>query len=381
MSEKVDILFLHASDEAYGADRVLLSLVLALRDRGRRVAVILADDLPPGWLSAQLAEEGIAFERGPLAPARRRYLRLAGLPAYLRALLGARRHLRRRIRGLGARIVHVNTSALLVAAILGRPAGCRLVWHVHEIVVRPRPIAWLLRLAPVLTADRVVCVSDAVRRHLTPRRLRAGRVVTVRNGIPPRDPAPLAVLSGDGPLVAYIGRLNRWKGYDLFVQAVERLAPTFPAARFALAGDPPPGEEWRTGALVRRLEAARLGERLVLLGFVADGAAVCDAADIVAVPSTWPDPLPTVVLEAMRAGCAVVASGSGGVPEMIEDGISGVLVQPGDAVGLATAIGRLLADPRRASELGARAQARVASAFSVERMVDGMVAVYRDLET
>jgi glycosyltransferase involved in cell wall biosynthesis len=379
MTEPVDVLFLHASDEAYGADRVLLSLVLALRDRGQRVAVILADDLPPGWLSAQLTEGGIAFERGPLAPARRRYLRLTGLPGYFRALIGARRHLRRRIRALGARIVHVNTSALLVAAILGRPAGCRLVWHVHEIVVRPRPIAWLLRLAPVLTADRVICVSDAVRRHLTPGRLRAGRVVTVRNGIPPRDPAPLADLVGDGPLVAYIGRLNRWKGYDLFVEAVAQVAPAFPLARFVVAGDPPPGEAWRTDALVRRLEDARLTERVVLLGFVADGAAVCDTADIVVVPSTWPDPFPTVVLEAMRAGCAVVASRGGGVPEMMEDGISGVLVRPGDALGLAAAISRLLADPALTTELGARARVRVASAFSVEGMVDGVVDVYRGL--
>ncbi|HTI29790.1 MAG TPA: glycosyltransferase family 4 protein [Methylomirabilota bacterium] len=379
MSQPVDVLFLHASDEAYGADRVLLSLVLALRDRGQRVAVILADDLPPGWLSSQLAAEGIAFERGPLAPARRRYLRLAGLPAYLRALIAARRHLRRRVRALHAQIVHVNTTALLVAAILGRPGGCRMAWHVHEIVVRPRPIAWLLRLAPVLTADRVICVSDAVRRHLTQWGLRAGRIVTVRNGIPPREPAPLAALSGDGPLVAYIGRLNRWKGYDLFVRALAQVAPAFPAARFVVAGDPPPGEEWRTRDLQERLAAAGLTDRVLTPGFIADGAAVCDAADVVAVPSTWPDPFPTVVLEAMRAGCAVVAASGGGVPEMVENGVSGVLVPPGDTGALADAISALLAEPRRMERLGEAARARVAAEFSVERMVEGVVAVYRDL--
>jgi glycosyltransferase involved in cell wall biosynthesis len=380
MTRPVDVLFLHASDEAYGADRILLSLVLALRDRGLAVAVILADDLPPGWLSSRLVEEGIAVERGPLAPARRRYLRPTGLPGYLLALLRARRHLRRRVRELRARIVHVNTSALLAAAILGRPARCRLVWHVHEIVVRPRPIAWMLRLAPALTADRVICVSDAVRHHLTPGGLRSGRVVTVHNGIPPRDPAPLPALAGDGPLVAYVGRLNRWKGYELFVDAVERIAPDFPAARFVLAGDPPPGEEWRTPALERRLATAGLTRRVELLGFVADGASVCESAEIVAVPSTWPDPLPTVVLEAMRAGCAVVATDGGGVPEMIEDGLSGVLVRPGDADGLAGAIRRLLDDPALAAEMGKRARARVATFFSVERMVDDVQSVYRGLD-
>jgi glycosyltransferase involved in cell wall biosynthesis len=379
MSEPLDVLFMHASDEAYGADRVLLSLVLALKRDGRRVAVLLADDLPPGWLSAQLAEAGVPVERGPLAPARRRYLRLAGLPAYVRALLRARRHIRRRVRSLRARTVHVNTSALLVAAILGRPAGCRVVWHVHEIVVRPRLIAWVLRLAPTLTADRVICVSDAVRRHLTPLGLRARRVTTVHNGLPPRDPMPLPALAGEGPLVAYVGRLNRWKGYDLFVTALARVAPAHPAARFVIAGDPPPGEEWRTADLEERLAAADLTDRVLLPGFVADGAAVCDAADVVVVPSTWPDPFPTVVLEAMRAGCAVVAASGGGVPEMIEDGESGLLVPPGDAIALAEAISGLLSDPAWMNELGDAARARVGAEFSVEAMVAGIEAVYGDL--
>jgi glycosyltransferase involved in cell wall biosynthesis len=340
---------------------------------------MLADDLPPGWLSARLDEAGILVERGPLAPARRRYLRLAGLPAFVRDLLRARRYIRRRVRGLRAKIVHVNTSALLVAAILGRPGGCHLVWHVHEMVVRPRLIAWLFRLAPTLTADRVICVSDAVKRHLTPGGLRAGRVVTVRNGIPTREATPLPTLAGMSPLVAYIGRLNRWKGYEVFLKAVERVALDFPNAHFVLAGGPPPGEEWRTPALLDRLAALHLTERVRLLGFVADGAAVCDAADVVAVPSTWPDPLPTVVLEAMRAGCAVVASHGGGVPEMIDDGISGLLVRPGDPIALAEAIGSLLAEPSRAHELGQRAQRRIATEFSIEHMVAGIDAVYRTL--
>jgi glycosyltransferase involved in cell wall biosynthesis len=283
------------------------------------------------------------------------------------------------VRVLRARIVHINTSALLVAAILGRPASCHVVWHVHEIVVRPRLIAWVLRLAPTLTADRVVCVSDAVRRHLSPLGLRAARVTTVHNGLPPRDPLPVPELGGDGPLVAYVGRLNRWKGYDLFVTAVAKVAPAYPAARFVIAGDPPPGEEWRTRDLERRLAAAGLTDRVLLPGFVADGAAVCDAADVVVVPSTWPDPFPTVVLEAMRSGCAVVAASGGGVPEMIEDGVSGILVPPGDAAALAEAISLLLTDPARMSELGERAKARVAAEFSVDGMVAGIEDVYRDL--
>jgi glycosyltransferase involved in cell wall biosynthesis len=370
------ILFAHPSDEAYGADRVLLQAVVELAGRGWAPVVVLPDDTEPGWLSSRLAEAGVPVRRGPLAVARRRYLSPRHLPGYLGALLAARAFLSAEASRTGATIIHVNTSALLVAAVLGRPGGAGLVWHVHEIVIRPRALAWLFRVLPPLRADRVIAVSDAVRRNLTRWRWARSRVVVVRNGIPPR-PGPLPDRSGEHPLtVAYVGRLNRWKGYEVFVDAAARLARRYPTARFVIAGDPPLGEEWRSDDLTARIAAAGLGDRVERLGRVADGAAVFDAADIAVVPSTWPDPLPTVVLEAMRAGCAVVASDHGGAPEMIERDRSGLLVPPGDPAALADAIASLLDDAALRQTLGAAAARRVASTFTVARSVAGLEAAY-----
>lgn len=380
MSTPPAVLFVHPSDEAYGADRILLDLVLGLRDRGHQVSVLLADDLPPGWLSARLREAGIQVERGPLAPARRRYLHLAGLPGYARSLVRARRYVRRRARKAGAAVIHLNTSALLVGAMLGRPGGARLVWHIHEIVERPRVLAWFFRLVPVLTADRLIAVSDAVRRHLTPAGRFQRRTVTIHNGLAPREPAPMPGLRRDGrPLVAFVGRLNRWKGYDLFVEAVSAIASGHPATDFVIAGDAPPGEEWRLSALQRTLAEAGLTERVRTLGFVADGAAVIEAADIVVAPSRWPDPFPTVVLEGMRGGRAVIASAHGGAPEMIVNGVSGVLVPPGDPAALAEAIGRLLDSPAERERIGSAARERILTTFTLERMIDEVEQVYRSL--
>jgi glycosyltransferase involved in cell wall biosynthesis len=374
------VLFLHASDEAYGADRVLLTMAHGLRERGRAVAVLLPDDTPRGWLSDRLGELGIAVTRGPLAPARRRYLRLRALPEYARSLLRARRFVRSRARSEGAGIVHVNTSALLVGAFVGRPARSRLVWHVHEIVVRPRVLAWIFRLAPVLYADRVVTVSEAVRRHVTPFRLLRHRVVRLHNGIERRTPRVRADLPVAGsPIVAFVGRLNRWKGYEVFVDAAAEVARRFPDAAFVVAGDPPQGEEWRASDLADRLSRHGLEQRVTVLGFYPDPPALFDGVDIVAAPSTWPDPFPLVILEAMRAGCAVVASGHGGAPEMIEHGRSGLLVPPGDASALAEAIGSLVGDPPLRSRLGAAARERVATEFTNERFLDGLERIYESL--
>jgi glycosyltransferase involved in cell wall biosynthesis len=305
------VLFVHASDEAYGADRILLAQMTGLIERGWVVGLVLPDDSPPGWLTASAGALNISVERRWLAVARRRYLRPAGIPGYVLALLRARRRLRALIERERPTFVHVNTSALLVAAVLGRPAGVRVVWHIHEIVVRPRLMAALFRSLPPLTADRVVAVSDAVRRHLFAPWRRAP-VAVVRNGIGSRVPCPMPGLRArGGPVVAFVGRLNRWKGYELFVAAVETIAGAHPDATFVIAGDAPSGEERRMAELRARVDRSAIREQILLLGFVADGASVFDAADIAVVPSLWPEPFGLVTVEAMRAGWAGVAADDG----------------------------------------------------------------------
>jgi glycosyltransferase involved in cell wall biosynthesis len=372
------ILFVHASDEAYGADRMLHLVATGFRDRGHVPLVLLPADAEPGWLSARLEADGIAVERAELAVARRRYFQLRALPGVLRALRRARREVRAAALRHRADVIHVNTSALLVGAILGHPGGARLVWHVHEIVVQPRLVAWLFRLLPVLRADRVIAISEAVRRHLTPGGRFRRRVVTVHNGLPLRPPAP-AIDRHREPLVACVGRLNRWKGQADFVAAAGLLASRFPTARFLIAGDPPPGEPERLVELETQRRAAGLEDRVELAGFVEDGAAIFERAAVAVVPSLWPEPFGLVVLEAMQAGCAVVATDHGGAAEMIEHERSGLLVPPGDPERLAAAIARVLDDPAFGDALGAAARARAEREFGVAAMLDGIERVYAGL--
>jgi glycosyltransferase involved in cell wall biosynthesis len=277
-----------------------------------------------------------------------------------------------------ADVIHVNTSALLVGAILGRPGGARLVWHVHEIVVRPRPVAWLFRLAPPLRADRVIAISDAVRRHLTPLGRFHRRVTTVHNGLPLRPPTPPADRHRE-PLVACVGRLNRWKGQADFLAAAALLAGRFPTARFLIAGDPPPGEPERLAELETQRRAAGLEDRVELAGFVEDGAAIFERAAVAVVPSLWPEPFGLVVLEAMQAGSAVVATDHGGAAEMIEHERSGLLVPPADPERLAAAIARILDNPAFGEALGTAARARAEREFGVAAMLDGIERVYDEV--
>jgi len=355
---------------------MFLETVEAALTQGRRVEVLLADDGPRGWLSSTLEARGIDYRRVDLAPARRRYLEPRAFPRLVASMYRARRIIRARARAIGAEIVHVNTSALLVAAIVGRPGGARLIWHVHEIVGRPKLLAWVFRTLPVTASDRVVVVSKAVGRHLRPSWLARRRVTVVHNGVASRDRHPIAVPDVGDPKVAFVGRLNQWKGYEIFVEAARRVGERNAGVGFVVAGGPPRGEEWRQDDLRVRVERSGLGDRIAVLGYCPDAPGLFDSVQIAVIPSLWPEPFGMVILEAMRSGCAIVASNHGGAPEMIENEVSGLLVPPGNVEALAAAIERLVVDETLRRRLGEVAERRVREVFTLDRFRASIQAVW-----
>ena len=127
--------------------------------------------------------------------------------------------------------------------------------------------------------------------------------------------------------------------------------------------------------------AGELGvsDRLKLGGFINRVADVYGAADVIAVPSTAPDPLPGAALEAAAAGCAVIAAAHGGLPEIISDERTGLLVPPSDPAALAAGLARLIDDPRLRSTLGATASQDVRRRFAPERMFSSLQGLYAEL--
>jgi glycosyltransferase involved in cell wall biosynthesis len=355
---------------------MLLETVEAALAAGRRVEVLLADDGPAGWLSSALAARGIDYRRVDLAPVRRRYLKLRTFPRLVASMYRARRTIRARARAIGAEIVHVNTAALLVAAIVGRPNGARLIWHIHEIVQRPKLLAYVFRTLPVTASDRVVVISYAVGRHLRPSWLARRRVRVVHNGIAPRDRRPIARPVQGDPIVAFVGRLNQWKGYEVFVEAAQRVGTRNAGVGFVVAGSPPAGEEWREDALKARVERSGLADRIAVLGYCPDAPGLFDSVQIAVVPSVWPEPFGMVILEAMRSGCATVATNHGGAPEIIENEVSGLLVPPGDVEALATAIERLVDDQALRRRLGEAGERRAMEVFTLDRFRSAIQAVW-----
>jgi glycosyltransferase involved in cell wall biosynthesis len=183
-------------------------------------------------------------------------------------------------------------------------------------------------------------------------------------------------LSTSGLVVAFVGRLNRWKGAEILVEAAALIKANGILAKVIIAGDAPAGEESRVGDLQDRIERAALEEHVEVIGFCDDVPALLATVDVVVVPSLWPEPFGLVTAEAMRAGRVVVASRHGAATELLDGGSSGVLVPPGDVPALAAALKRLAQDPELRQRLGAAARRRIETVFTRERFVADLLAVY-----
>jgi glycosyltransferase involved in cell wall biosynthesis len=242
------------------------------------------------------------------------------------------------------------------------------------------------RLAQRFTCRLAHCTlvnAEAVRTRLVAEGYRHRSIAVIRNGVDVnvdrRPDAPGGSLReslglpSKAPLIVAVSRLNPLKGIDDFLEAARLLAGRFRTARFIVVGYGPSREE-----LEVRAHLLGVADRVIFTGARLDVADILSQATISVAPSLS-EALPNVVLESMAVGAPLVATRVGGTPEVVEDGVSGLLVPPCDAPALAAAIGHLLENPRIARRLGDAARMRAAGSFSMSRMVSETEDLYRSL--
>ncbi|HVM39332.1 MAG TPA: glycosyltransferase [Acidimicrobiia bacterium] len=354
-----------------GAERALAALARRLPDDGWRcVAVSIGDGPAVEWLR----DAGAAVEVVPET-------RLRDVPRSLALVTRLRSSIRRH----GVDVVVGNQArGHLYAGLAAATARLPAIWWNHVI---PEP-DWLNRVASRIPSAAIVCsTSEAVaaQRAISPRR----RIERIPPGI---DVAAVAARRGSGAAVAtqlrrattsavvgIVGRLQAWKGQDVFLHAAARIAARHPGVRFAVVGGAVLGwegdERGRLETLARDLGIA---DRVHFTGHVDDPYPWLDALDVVVNASVTPEPFGLAVLEAMALARPVVATFGGGPSEIVENGTSGILVPPGDAAALADAVIALLADAERADAIG-RAAARRAEAFDEARTAEAFAALFDDV--
>jgi glycosyltransferase involved in cell wall biosynthesis len=273
----------------------------------------------------------------------------------------------------------------MLGGLAGRGLGLPVVSTVHvmqgAVARRDRLRTGLTNRVRRSTASRVIAVSDAAREWLASERWAdRDRLVTVHNGVAaePRPGAGAALrdelgLERDDLVVTMLAVLREGKGHDVAAAVVERLAERHPRLRLVVAGDGPARAE--VEALM-----APLGERVRLAGHRDDVMALLDASDVLLHPSSI-DAFPTALLEAMAAGLPVVSTRVGGIPEIVEEGETGTLVDaPPDPAATAAALEPYLADPELRRRAGESARERFAERFTAVRWAERLRLVYSSIE-
>jgi glycosyltransferase involved in cell wall biosynthesis len=233
-------------------------------------------------------------------------------------------------------------------------------------------------------SDAIVAASEAVRQVLLRSGIPTSKVLVIRYGIDLKAfPNSLEArqrvrqelgISEEQPLCILVGRLAASKGHTYYLQAAQQILKRFPNTGFLIVGD---GE--LKASLQEESEQRGIAERVLFTGFRRDVPDLLYAADVSVVPSVWEEPFAYVLQESMAAARPVVASAVGGTPEIVEDGVSGFLVEPCRADLLAEAISQLLADPDLRRSMGEKGRQRIERDFTVERMARDYEELYRSL--
>ena len=383
MSGEHDVLFVDHAGVLGGAELSLLDLAAEF---GVATEVLLLSDGP---FRALLESRGVRVAVEPLG-ALARVRKDSSLPP-MGALVDAAnvsRRVARRAKRHG--VIYANSQkAFVVSAAAGLLARRPVVWHLRDILAEPhfsRSNVFAATTLANFRAARVIANSQATADAFVAGGGNSALVRVVHNGI---DAAPFDAVSDDDarnaraalgiPATAFVaalfGRFHSWKGQQVLLEALAAL----PGVHALFVGAALFGEEEFERSQHEQAKRLGVSDRTHFLGFRADIAPLMRASNAIVHASILPEPFGRVVVEGMLAGRPVVATRAGGVPEILTDGDTGLLVPPNNPAALALALRQLHENPALAREIAERGQRHAQQHFTVQAMVSGVKRALDDL--
>jgi len=393
------ILFLHSSSDAYGASKIFLQTVSIAQKNGHTVVVALSNK---GSLEDSFKAMGVEVHIVNLGIIRRQYFNLTGIINRFQKWRNALGVLKTIIQSHQIDTIYSNTAAVLIGGYIARRNGLKHIWHIHEIIEKPaflhRFLAWRFRA----TADELIVVSKAVQNHWQDT-LPANKISQIYNGIEPiqvssaPDFKTTLHIPADALVIGMAARIHYWKGQSYFVEIARALLSKMdsllnPSSQqnssafqnqpnenaplyFLIAGDPFPGYEYLLDDLQAQLKDPIFEGRVFYVGLVKEMDVFYRSIDVLILPSQLPDPLPTVILEAMQYGIPVAATAQGGALEMVKENETGIFIPLDNAILAAEKIHAILPTSTR-HQIGVAGKERVATYFSQAAFEKNMKAVF-----
>lgn len=357
-SPRLSILQVITQRRFSGAERICLSLCADLQKRGHRVLLLCK---PDGGMPEEAAKLGIAVQT-PFIGGKLNLL--------------APFRIARIARAFGADVIHTHlSSASLWGGLAGRLAKIPVLGHVHALN------NWFYYRFSTMAAT----CSAGVKRHIVAQGANPARVKVVYNGIPVNrldgvasqaEARRMLGLSIENQVICCVAHLSPKKGQTFLIDAVAMLKDALPNLVCLLAGE---GEQY--AALEQQAADKGVADRIRLLGFRSDVMSVMNAADVVVLPSVAKEGLGLVLVEAALLEKPTIGSNAPGIDEAIQDGVTGLLVPPGNAAALADALSKLLENPALCRKLGVAGRERAVAMFSQAAMVSGFESLYSAMIT
>ena len=381
------ILYLHAGAELYGADKVLRDLIKGLDKIEFEAHVILPSDGP---LVEELRKVGAKVSILDYPILRRKYFNFKGIIDYVTSYIKYAKKLVKYAQDNHIDIIHNNTTAVLEGIYIKRKLDIPVIWHVHEIIVKPKFISDFINMTMGKYADKVITVSNAVLSHVKKSSfISDDQIKVIYNGVDSdfykessqSDKQRIREkfeIPSNAKVVGMIGRVNAWKGQKDLLASTEPLLAKYPDLYIILVGGVFAGEEWRMKELREQIKSSNYSERIILKDFQKDTVSVYNLLDIFVLPSTNPDPLPTVVLEAMATAKPVVGYAHGGVCEMVKEGYNGLLAEVRNPEDLSQKIDILLKDDSLKKEMSMHSRQRLVKQFSMKAYIQNFSDEYKN---
>ena len=381
-----NILFLHAGAEMYGADKGMLDLIKRLDKSKYTPFVILPTS---GVLVDALKDAGVSVTVMPYPIMRRKYFNSKGVIQYGINFVKYTNKIVKFAKEHNIKLIHTNTAATLEGCFVSRRLKIPQLWSIHEIIINPKIMYRFTSKLIAKYSKITITDSNAVKKHLDASGyFRNGDVKVIYNGVDSERFTPDIScdylydewkIPRNSKVIGMMGRVNSWKGQADFLKAANIIMDQNPNVYTVFVGSAFEGEEWREKELAKAISESPHKDRIINKGYRTDSEAIYKLYDVFVLPSTNPDPLPTVVLEAMSTGKPIVGYKHGGVCEMVKEDYNGLLAEVCNPSDLAAKIEKLLSNDALRMEMSNNSRKRLLEKFSIDSYVQNYSNEYEKL--
>lgn len=367
-----NILFIHQSAELYGSDKTLLYLVANL-DKNKFFPIVILPNEGP--LKIELEKENVKVIIAPVLKLYRKMFTPSNLLKFSKDYFKGIKTIKSIRKEYKIDFIYSNTLAVLLGFFFCFFHKIKHIWHVHEIIESPKFFTKFFRYFLNNPINSVLIYNSFATCKFWNCK---GNNQVIWNGIaafPEIEEEEKAVirktiLTTDNEIVfALVGRISRWKGQMLLLEAFNKLVKTHQNIRLVYIGSTPPNQEHFLDSLKDKIKNYDLIQKVNIIPFQDNIHQFWQCIDIAVVSSTEPEPFGMVAIEAMMAKKPVIAANHGGLTEIVVNNETGFLVEPNNKVALKDALEKLITNPELRTSFGEKGFQRAVENFSIQKYV------------